>query len=211
MNAKFTKEIIAQKLAEKLPGKISHQRMASVSRSVELQQAAEAEAYAKKSAVMLLLFQENDEWKVIFIRRSFYVGIHAGQIAFPGGRYEDFDLDLAHTALREINEEIGIAADKIEILGRLTDMFVPASNFVITIFVGYLSQKPNYKLDEREVADVFEISLANFFDDAIIHEKDFLVPSAQTAVRAPYYQVGGIELWGASAMVMTEFLDILKR
>ncbi len=203
-------EKLKQKLNKPLPGLTSHLKMAPASRVAEIENIESYYENAKKSAVMILLYQENNSTKVIFIRRSFYVGIHAGQIAFPGGRFEDSDLMIENTALREIEEEIGITADKIEILGRLSDIYVPPSNFLISIFVGYLKEKPAYNIDEREVAEVIEIDLADFFRENIIHQKDFLVPSADTTVNALYYKVGNIDLWGASAMVMTEFLDIIK-
>lgn len=207
----ITAEIIKQKLSGPLPGVSSHLKLAPAHRAEELSNMNGKLENAKKSAVMILLFHEAEKLKVVFIRRSFYVGIHAGQIAFPGGRYEDSDIHIQNTALREIEEEIGIAADKIEILGQLTDIYVPPSNFLISIFVGYLAEKPQYRPDEREVAEVIEVDLAEFFHDDVIQEKEFVVPSAKTSVNALYYRVTNADLWGASAMVMTEFLDILKK
>lgn len=206
----LTPEIIRQKLSEPLPGLVSHLKLAPITRAKEITEYNEKIIDAKKSAVMILLFHEEANLKVIVIRRSFYVGIHAGQIAFPGGRYEEEDGNVENTAKREIEEEIGITSDKIEILGRLTDIYVPPSNFLISIFVGYLEQKPVYKIDKREVAEVIEIDFNDFYKEDIIHEKEFLVPSMQSSTRALYYHVGNIELWGASAMVMTELLDVIK-
>lgn len=207
----ITAEIIKQKLSGPLPGVSSHLKLTPAHRAEELANMNGKLENAKKSAVMILLFHEAGKLKVVFIRRSFYVGIHAGQIAFPGGRYEDSDMHVQNTALREIEEEIGIAADKIEILGQLTDIYVPPSNFLISIFVGYLAEKPQYRPDEREVAEILEIDIDEFFLANIIQEKEFVVPSAKTSVNALYYKVTNADLWGASAMVMTEFLDILKK
>lgn len=207
---KLTPEIIKQKLSEPLPGLASHLKLAPTSRAKEIANYNGKIIDAKKSAVMILLFHEEGDLKVIVIRRSFYVGIHAGQIAFPGGRYEEEDGNVENTAKREIEEEIGISSDKIQVLGRLTDIYVPPSNFLISIFVGYLDQRPIYKIDEREVAEVIEIDFNDFYKENIIHEKEFLVPSMQSSTKALYYQVGNIELWGASAMVMTELLDVLS-
>ena len=203
-------EKLKQKLNKPLPGLSSHLKMAPASRVAEIRNIEIYYENARKSAVMLLLFQENNNTKVIFIRRSFYVGIHAGQIAFPGGRYEESDLTIENTALREIEEEIGIKGDKIEIIGRLSDIYVPPSNFLISIFVGYLKEKPIYNIDKREVDEVIEIDLDDFFRENVIQEKDFTVPPSDTTINALCYNVGNIHLWGASAMVMTEFLDILR-
>ena len=164
----------------------------------------------KKSAVLILFFHEEDELKMIVIRRSVYVGIHSGQIAFPGGRYEEEDKDVRTTALREIQEEIGISEDKIELLGRLSDIYVPPSNFLISVFVGYLDEKPIYNIDEREVAEVIEIPFAEFYRTNQVKQKDFYVNSIQAVSNAPYFDVTNAEIWGASAMVISELLDVLN-
>jgi len=201
---------IKQKLNQDLPGLSSHLKMASSNRIHELKNAEMQMKSAMKSAVMILLYPYNKKLKVVLIRRSFYVGIHAGQIAFPGGRYEDFDIEIKNTALREIQEEIGLNSENIEVIGRISDIYVPPSNFLISVFVGYLPQKPQYKIDEREVNEIIEIELSEFYKKDNILEKEFVVPSTSTSVFAPYYKVGNIELWGASAMVMSEFLDIIS-
>lgn len=207
----FSKKVLKQKLAQSLPGRSSHIKMATKSRLEEMKRVEVNLLQAKKSAVMILLFHEDEKLKVIFIRRSHYVGVHAGQIAFPGGRFEEEDVDVKNTALREIQEEIGITADQIEILGRITDIYVPPSNFLISVFVGYLNAKPVYTLDKYEVAEIIEIELEDFFADDVIQEKEFIVPSDNYSVLAPYYKVANAEVWGASAMVMTELLDILQK
>lgn len=201
---------IEELLCKPLPGLVSHLKMAPPTRKAELEAAAEARAVAKKSAVMILLFHENDILKVVFIRRSMYVGIHAGQMAFPGGRYEEFDGDVEHTAFREIEEEIGIMSDKIELLGRISDIYVPASNFLISVFVGYLSEKPIYKPDPREVAEIIEVDFEDFLKPENRTVKTFHVPSENHSVTAPCYQTTHCDIWGASAMVMSELVDILQ-
>ena len=207
----LTPDEIKQKLSKPLPGVASHLKLAPKARVSELINFNGNETNAKKSAVMILLYQEGDELKVIFIKRGMYVGIHAGQIAFPGGKYEDSDINLENTALREVEEEIGIPASAINVLGRLTDIYVSKSNFIISTFVGLLKQKPFFVKSEREVAEIYEIDLKLFFEDNIIFEKDFIVPSSQSSVRALYYKIENIDIWGASAMVMTEFIDIISQ
>ena len=149
----FTKQELQYKLSRELPGVHSHLKLAPAHRADELRNNKDA-VNARKSAVMILFFQEDNVLKMIVIRRSVYVGIHSGQIAFPGGRYEEEDGEVRVTALREIEEEIGIPAEKIEIIGRLSDIYVPPSNFLISVFVGYLAEKPHYNIDEREVDEV---------------------------------------------------------
>ena len=168
MNLTF--DILKQKFKLPLPGISSHLKMSPASRAQELLRINDN---ARKSAVLILFFQDEDELKMVVIRRSVYVGIHSGQIAFPGGRYEEEDGNVRTTALREIEEEIGIPENKIEIIGRLSDIYVPPSNFIISIFVGYLADKPVYKIDEREVDEVIEIPFSDFFKSDVIKQKDF--------------------------------------
>jgi 8-oxo-dGTP pyrophosphatase MutT (NUDIX family) len=206
----LTKSQLKAKFELPLPGLTSHLKMAPAS---SRQLANSNEDYgmnARKSAVLILFFHDEDVLKMIVIRRSVYVGIHSGQIAFPGGRYEEEDGDVQTTALREIHEEIGIAEDKIEIIGRLSDIYVRPSNFLISVFVGYLNDKPQYKIDKREVAEIIEIPFSEFFEKDVIKQKDFYVDFRKAASHAPYFDVTNAEIWGASAMVISELLDIIK-
>ena len=206
----LSKSQLKQKFELPLPGFISHLKMAPEHRVDDLKNRKDAIHNARKSAVLILFFHEQDALKMIVIRRSVYVGVHSGQIAFPGGRYEETDLDVRTTALREIEEEIGITHDKIEIIGRLSDIYVPPSNFLISVFVGYLDEKPVYKIDEREVDEVIEIPFSDFLKPTAIRHKDFYVNSIKAVANAPYFDVTNAEIWGASAMVISELLDMLQ-
>ena len=206
----LTKQELKHKLTGPLKGMNSHLKMAPKHRISDYMNEQKMVVNAQKSAVMILFFQEDNVLKMIVIRRSVYVGIHSGQIAFPGGRYEEEDGDVRVTALREIEEEIGISEEKIEIIGRLSDIYVPPSNFLISVFVGHLAEKPQYKIDEREVDEVIEIPFSDFFKPYVIKQKDFYVNSIKAVSNAPYFDVTNAEIWGASAMVICELLDILK-
>jgi len=206
----LSRETIKLRLANPLPGIDSHLKMAPKHRADELLAKKDEIQDAKKSAVMILFFHDDTGLKMIVIRRSIYVGIHSGQIAFPGGRYEEEDGNVQITALREIEEEIGIVRDKIEVLGRLSDIYVPPSNFLISVFVGYLSEKPQYKIEEREVAEIIEIPFAEFLKQDVIKLKDFYVNSEKVVTNAPYFDITNAEIWGASAMVISELLSVLN-
>jgi len=206
----FSLEILKQKFELPLPGVNSHLGMASNHYVEELKNRKYPILNAQKSAVIILFFHDDNVLKMIVIRRSVYVGVHSGQIAFPGGRYEEEDREVKVTALREIEEEIGIPEEKIEIIGRLSDIYVPPSNFLISVFVGYLAEKPVYKIDEREVNEVIEIPFEDFFKQDVIKHKDFYINSIKTISEAPYFDVTNAEIWGATAMVISELLDVLK-
>lgn len=207
----FSKDELKQKFRLPLPGLASHLKMAPKHRVQDLVNNNDNAGNAQKSAVMILFFHEANELKMIVIRRSIYVGIHSGQIAFPGGRFETEDIDVQTTALREIEEEIGISRNDIEMIGRLSDIYVPPSNFLISVFAGYLKEKPLYKMQEREVDEVIEIPISDFSKPDVIKQKDFYVNSIKAASNAPYFDVSNAEIWGASAMVISELLDTLKK
>lgn len=207
---KYSPDEIRQLLSQPLPGHLSHMKMAPESRLRELKQQKAVPDSARKSAVMILFFNEDERLKMVMIRRSLYVGVHSGQMAFPGGRYEETDSTIEHTAFREIEEEIGISKDKIQLLGRMSDIYVPPSNFLISIFVGYLSEKPIYNIDEREVAGVVEIDFEELINPTIITSKSFYVPSSGQSFPAPCYATSQCDIWGASAMVISELIDALN-
>ena len=187
----------------------SHLKMAPDHRKAEFETLKHKEVFAKKSAVMFLFFQEDEKLKLIFIRRSDYVGIHAGQIALPGGRFEEEDGDVLTTAFRETFEEIGISPSKIKLLGRLSDLFIPPSNFLASVFVGYLSEKPIYTTDEREVQSVIEVDFSDFYTQGVVKDKHFRTNGPVPSTHAPYYDVAGVAIWGATAMMLSELLDVL--
>lgn len=207
---KTSKLNIRERLSGALPGEAAHFKMAPEHREAELKAVDMSQVTPKQSAVLILLFEQDHELQVVFIRRSDYVGIHAGQIAFAGGRYEESDGDLQTTAFREVEEEIGIPAGEIEILGVLSDLYVPPSNFMVRPFVGFLKNKPVYQLDTREVQSIHEIPLSTLMDKAIIREKTFAAHGTRNAIKAPYYHAGDVHIWGASAMILTEFIDAIK-
>lgn len=147
-------------------------------------------------------------FKIVFIRRGEYVGIHSGQIAFPGGRYEERDGDLRETAMREAEEEIGISRDSYEIMGQLTDLYVPPSNFLVRAFVAYAPQRPTFTPDPREVQEVIELDFSQFFDSNNIKIKDFQAHNSVNNTSAPYFDIEGVTIWGATAMILKELVDL---
>ncbi|MDP4239954.1 MAG: CoA pyrophosphatase [Bacteroidota bacterium] len=201
---------LKQKLKQPLPGVTSHQKMAPRHRFDESSEKANRLDLAKNSAVLVLLFPEKGKLKTVLIKRSEYEGVHSGQISFPGGQYGNTDKSFETTALRETYEEIGVEKDKIQIIGQLSDLYIPPSNFLVKVFVGYAAQKPEYIPDTKEVQSVIEVNIDEFYDSQNKDEKDFYSTFGKIKVNAPYYKINDIEIWGATAMIVTELLDILK-
>lgn len=199
------------RLSEPLPGITSHLKMAPEHRAKELEDASLKKPAAKKSAVMILFFIDKQKnTKIIFIRRSDYVGIHAGQMGLPGGRYEEADKETLITALRETTEEIGIPAKKIEVLGKLSGIYIPPSNFFVDPYIGFLKEKPEYTIDAREVKEVVEINLSDLIKEDAVRYKHFVTHGKAQTTLAPYYLIDNVEIWGATAMIISELIDIIK-
>ena len=203
-------EQLKQRLQQPLPGVTSHLKMAPSNRVQEFNNLNNIIPLAKNSAVLILLFPENGKLKTVFIQRSVYDGVHSGQISFPGGKVEITDKDFEATALRETFEEIGVKPEAIEIIGQLTDFYISPSNFLVKVFAGYTLQKPSFIPDKKEVQSILEVDIDEFFDINNIAEKEFYSTSRKTAVYAPCYLVNGLEIWGATAMILSELLAVLK-
>ena len=207
----LSKTELKLKFQQPLPGTVSHLKMAPPNRAKELLEKQNYLLAARQSAVMVLLYPVDNQLRTVFIKRSEYDGIHSGQIAFPGGKKEKTDQNFEETALRETWEEIGIEADNIEIVGQLSDLFIPPSNFIVKPFVGYCTHQPTYKLDPREIQSVVEIDLADFYSENRIFEKEFSSGTSGQTIKAPYFGIKNIEIWGATAMITSELLDVLKK
>lgn len=163
----------------------------------------------KTGAVMSLLYPKNGMPYILFIERPIYDGVHSGQIAFPGGKIEKEDSSFLNAALRETQEEVGIPPVSIHVLGALTEIYVFASNFMVYPFVGVVDNLSSLKLQETEVAGILEVPMSVFFEDNIIKEKPIKNALGFTLM-APYYDIFGKTLWGATAMMVSELCTIIK-
>lgn len=145
----------------------------------------------------------------VLMQRPVYEGAHSGQISFPGGRQEPWDEDLQHTALREMEEEIGVASGSVEVLGPLSGLYVPVSHSNIQPYVGFVHQEPWFKPDPREVQDLLVTSLPALFDDRAKSETEITVGNG-ARISAPYYAVQERMIWGATAMIISELEALVK-
>lgn len=197
-------ENMKKELLKPLPGEIAQNRMAASSRfRVKL----EPNDRTRQSAVLILFYPRNGQVFVPLILRPVYDGVHSGQMAFPGGRYELKDKTLIQTALREAQEEIGLRLEAVEVLGVLTKIYIPPSNLVVLPVVAAISGAPEFFPDPREVADIFEFSLDEITDPLVISESEIEVRG--TKVKAPHYLLQNQKVWGATAMMISELNEIL--
>jgi 8-oxo-dGTP pyrophosphatase MutT (NUDIX family) len=199
--------IIKENLTSELPGRDSHIKMAPIANN-ELFRPFDPPSFYKESGVLIpLYFNEKNELEIILTLRSNDLKHHSGQISFPGGR-RDKGETLEETALRETWEEIGIPSQDIEILGALSTLYVPPSNAVIHPFVGFITNLGSIKINPDEVDEVIIISVNDLLDKDNYRKTpwDF----SGKIVDVPYWDIKHrVPLWGATAMILQEFIDIL--
>jgi 8-oxo-dGTP pyrophosphatase MutT (NUDIX family) len=163
----------------------------------------------KKSGVMILLYPAENTIYSVLILRTKYNGTHSGQVALPGGKAEISDKDLVETALRETHEEIGIDRADIHVVGQITRLYIPPSNYIVFPTVGYMTKKPSFVPDPTEVKDIIEYPLATLLDEKTVKTKPFKI-NDEITFTAPYFDIGGNVVWGATAMILSEFKEILR-
>lgn len=168
---------------------------------------SEIEPGAEAAAVMVLLYAHEGRHHVIFQKRTDMVRDHKGQISFPGGAVDPEDVSLVATALRETHEEIGVHPDHIEILGQLDDL-VTISNFRVTPFVGWLHHYPyEWNFSDEEVAYLLEVPLDHLRNPASLVPDRRLINGRERTFQS--YQWGEDLIWGATARMLSNFLDVV--
>lgn len=197
-------ESLYKKLQEPLPGEVAHRKMASASR---FRQMLKPNERTRRSAVLIVFYPYQGSIYMPLILRPLYDGVHAGQMAFPGGRMERTDRSLIQTALREAQEEIGIRVTDVRVLGKLTELYIPPSNFFVLPVVGVLPYRPEFYPDPREVDRVIEVELHTLLDESIIGMNEIEVRGV--TIDAPFYQIQEFRVWGATAMMISELLTVI--
>lgn len=159
----------------------------------------------RRAAVLLPLFQDHGEGYVLFTRRTDTVEHHKGQISLPGGSEDTADEDARATALRETEEELGIAPAQVEILGALNDVYTVVSGFVITPFVGIIPYPVPLRVNPHEIAEVLTVPLATFRDPGRLRVEEREREGERLTVY--FYYHGTHEIWGATGRIMKDFVD----
>jgi 8-oxo-dGTP pyrophosphatase MutT (NUDIX family) len=164
---------------------------------------------ARPAATLLAIYPGDADRLVVplTVRRS-ELRAHAGEVSLPGGRVDPEDASPEAAALREAWEEIGLAPETVEILGTLDDVWIPVSNYELRPFVGALTSRPLLVPHDAEVAAIVEIPLDALFDETTLVVEEFW--SRGVRVRAGAYRVGGVSVWGATAMTLGMFAHVLR-
>ncbi len=197
---------VFNELETELPGLSSHLKMTPYQRK-SAKEVLDSNLDPRIAAVLILIYQKEETIYFTLIKRKDYDGHHGGQVSFPGGKNEDGE-SIKETALRETEEEIGIEKDSITILGTLSQVYIPPSNFLITPFIGSLNHVPSFKIQEREVESILEIPIKQLLDERNVKIKKIpLTKYAKTNIEmeAPYFELNKQIVWGATAVVLSEF------
>ena len=210
---KFEKEIIVKltdELKKPLPGEDAQYRMAPSYRPRLTDEEIDL-LKPKVSAVLLLLYEKERNLNIVFTQRKQYKGVHSGQMSFPGGRKDNTDPDLVFTALRETEEEVGVTRNKIEVLGSLSRLYIPPSNFLVYPSVGFSESITGFTPEDKEVEKVVEIPVDFFLDSKNINKEAEIKLFNGSVVRVPAYVYDNHIIWGATAIMLSEFTYIMER
>lgn len=162
----------------------------------------------RSSAVLLLLIKRGESFFIPLTERHTYKGVHSGQISFPGGKKDARDKDLQQTALRECHEEIGLN-ENVNVIGELSPVYIPVSKFIVYPYVAVYSDKePDYKLNLSEVKNLFELNTLDLMNPDTV-KQTVVEPSPGYKLKTPYFDVHGKIVWGATAMILSEFKKLL--
>lgn len=162
----------------------------------------------RPGGVLILLYEDEGIVKFPLIKRPEYAGAHSGQVSLPGGKAEPGE-DAVHTALRECEEEIGVAQHAVRILGRLSDFFVIPSNYIVTPVVASVAGTPVFRPDPYEVARVIEGRLPDISAENAMKQKE-IIAAGKYRMMAPHFEIENEVVWGATAMMLNEFRTVLR-
>lgn len=162
----------------------------------------------KSSAVLLLLYLKKGEWHLALTKRHTYKGNHSAQISLPGGKIEDKDKSLLACALRETYEEVGIVCSEDVVIGELSPLYIPISNYMVQPFVATVDFEPHFVTDHYEVKHLIELPLAYLLNEEYKSHCELI--SQEQHISTPVYQLENDYIWGATAMILSELAEIIK-
>ncbi len=203
---RVTLDLVHRAMAAPRPGRPAQERMSPHPRPGDIPPPP-PEHPLKEAGVLILLYLTKEELHFVLTRRTDMVAMHKGQISLPGGAREDGER-LEDTALRETVEELDIDPGGLCLLGEpLTPLFIPVSGFWVTPFVGYWNGAPEFVAEEAEVIEVLEPRVDDLLSGGTLQEEDWQIRGIP--VRVPFFRLQGHKVWGATAMILSEFAAML--
>ncbi|MDX1419425.1 MAG: CoA pyrophosphatase [Rubricoccaceae bacterium] len=201
-------ERLVRRLAEPLPGLAAHLWMAPLRRTEDPRMLTVDGKSGRPAATLVLLYPLADEAPALVLtQRQPSLRSHSGQISLPGGRIDPGETP-EEAALREGYEEVGLDPDAPRVLGRLSPLYIPPSGFAVTPIVAAMGERPPFTPHEAEVAALIEVPLATLLDPATRRLAERVVRGGRFEV--PHFAVGEHEVWGATAMMLAEFLAVVR-
>jgi 8-oxo-dGTP pyrophosphatase MutT (NUDIX family) len=197
-------EELEKELTKSLPGTKAQTRMASSLRRpmVDAQP-------ARNGSVLILIYPRDGNLHTVFIKRTEYEGVHSGQVSFPGGMSETGDASPADTALREAVEETGISYTEVKIIGKLTSLHIPVSNVNVFPFVAVTDNRPSFVPNPVEVQYLIEARIEDLANPLNLKTK--IMDIMGNEVEVPYYDIHENHIWGATAMILSEFMEVVEK
>jgi 8-oxo-dGTP pyrophosphatase MutT (NUDIX family) len=199
---------IIKSIDKGLPGEQAQFKMAPVSRLKKGYYLNDPALIPKLSAVAVLVFPINDIAHLLLTERTERLSSHSSQISFPGGKFDDSDFNLLNTSLRELKEEVGIDKENVNLISPLTDLYIPVSNFKVNPYLFFSANEINPVINKDEVNEVVLLKLNDLVSEEIRKEKKMNL-SYEFNSNVPYFDVNGKVVWGATAMILSEFREIL--
>lgn len=207
MSSKF-RDFLKNRLQQSLPGREAQMKMMPEPVDPDTEVPGRSiDSSGHPSGVLVPIYADgNKDLNVILTLRTDSIR-HAGQISFPGGRSEESE-SIVETALRETHEEIGIESEYIDVLGSLTPFYLHRTNNQITPVVGYLEHKPIMQRNPNEVQEIITVKLDTLLDDEMIETEKWDL--SENSFHVPFWSFHSVPLWGATAMMMSELLEIYR-
>jgi len=207
----FTEKIAAiqQVIASQLPGERAHADLMPINRPFSSQVRMNSEGY-RQSAVAIVLYESAGNLMSLLIQRPSYEGAHSQQIAFPGGKRDPEDPNIEFTARRECMEEIAIPMNRLQLIGRLTDVYIPVSKFIVAPHVFAIDTLPELIPDAREVDEIIPFPTSRLLEQDSIQHTDMQFGNGFTQKQVPYFAIENRIVWGATGMMLSEFKAVLQ-
>jgi 8-oxo-dGTP pyrophosphatase MutT (NUDIX family) len=201
---------INQSLLKGLPGESAHSKLALQHRKPASEYLNEITDYKIGCVISLIVKNNQHEWCLVLMERmSHEKDVHANQISFPGGKQEESDASYYDTALRELQEELGVSSDVVNLISPLSELYIPPSNFLVKPFLCYTHHELTYNPNDSEVRSLMEIPLSFFMQESNVIHGGFKSARGYD-VNAPFYEYNSHKIWGATAMMIAEIVDLLK-
>ena len=200
---------LKEQLNKPLPGAQAQSLLAPFNRAVVNTRDLDASAYRLSAVMILFCHDESGELFLPLIQRGAYQGVHSAQISLPGGKFEIEDGDLSNTAKRECFEEIGIG-DNIEVIGKLSQLFIPVSGFLVEPYIAHHSfVNPVFNAQTREVEEIYKLYVSSLIDDSNVKNGSVRVNDT-LSIKAPYLLIENKQVWGATAMILSELRELIR-